>query len=170
MGAVAAGLHHSRSNARSKPRLWPTPQLMAMPDPLNPLNKARDWPEFSWILVGFVAKPQRELPDLIFLIKFDLRSPLHLQITEHSSKLFVDVNSSINTIGGSETEKFLNVSIHLKITTVNPVYANKIEFAKKNKCMYSLQNRKKNLVRTVAFFFFFFFFFLHFCNSLECLV
>ena len=30
---VADGLHHSYSNARSKPNLWPTPQLMAMPDP-----------------------------------------------------------------------------------------------------------------------------------------
>ena len=29
----AAGLHHSHSNARSEPRLWPTPQLMATPDP-----------------------------------------------------------------------------------------------------------------------------------------
>ena len=33
VGAVAAGLHHSHSNARSKPRLRPTPQLMATPDP-----------------------------------------------------------------------------------------------------------------------------------------
>ena len=31
--AVAAGLYHSHSNARSEPHLWPTPQLMAMPDP-----------------------------------------------------------------------------------------------------------------------------------------
>ena len=30
--AVAAGLHHGHSNARSELRLWPTPQLMAMPD------------------------------------------------------------------------------------------------------------------------------------------
>ena len=29
--AVAAVLHHSHSNARSK--LWPIPQLMEMPDP-----------------------------------------------------------------------------------------------------------------------------------------
>ena len=33
IGAVAAGLHHSHSNAGSKPRLWPTPQLTAMLDP-----------------------------------------------------------------------------------------------------------------------------------------
>ena len=31
--AVAAGLHHSHSNARSELSLWPTPQLTAMPDP-----------------------------------------------------------------------------------------------------------------------------------------
>ena len=33
IGAVAASLHHSHSNTRYKPHLWPTPQLMAMPDP-----------------------------------------------------------------------------------------------------------------------------------------
>ena len=32
IGAVAAGLHHSHSNVRSKPHLRPTPQLMARPD------------------------------------------------------------------------------------------------------------------------------------------
>ena len=31
--AIAAGLHHSHSNARSKPCLQPTPQLMATQDP-----------------------------------------------------------------------------------------------------------------------------------------
>ena len=33
IGAVAAGLHQSQSEAGSKPRLQPTPQLMAMLDP-----------------------------------------------------------------------------------------------------------------------------------------
>ena len=32
-GATATGLHHSLSNAGSEPRLRPTPQLVAMPDP-----------------------------------------------------------------------------------------------------------------------------------------
>ena len=32
-GAAAAGLHHSQSNARSKPCLQPTPQLTVTPDP-----------------------------------------------------------------------------------------------------------------------------------------
>ena len=31
--ATAASLHHSHSNARSKPHLQPTPQPMATPDP-----------------------------------------------------------------------------------------------------------------------------------------
>ena len=33
IGAVAAGLHHSHSNAISEPHLRPTPQLKAMLDP-----------------------------------------------------------------------------------------------------------------------------------------
>ena len=33
IGAVAAGLHYSLSNARSKPHWQPTPQLRATPDP-----------------------------------------------------------------------------------------------------------------------------------------
>ena len=33
IGAIAASLHYSYSNARSKLHLQPTPQLMAMPDP-----------------------------------------------------------------------------------------------------------------------------------------
>ena len=32
-GAVATGLRHSHSNTGSEPRLQPTPQLMATPDP-----------------------------------------------------------------------------------------------------------------------------------------
>ena len=33
IGAIADGLYHSHSNAGSEPRLRPTPQLRAMPDP-----------------------------------------------------------------------------------------------------------------------------------------
>ena len=40
IGAIAAGLHHSHSNTRSKPRLRAAPQCTAMPD-LNPLSEAR---------------------------------------------------------------------------------------------------------------------------------
>ena len=32
IGALAAGLYHSHSNARSEPQLQPTPQLIVMPD------------------------------------------------------------------------------------------------------------------------------------------
>ena len=42
IGAVAAGLRHSHSNARSEPSLGPTPQLTAMGRILNPLSEARD--------------------------------------------------------------------------------------------------------------------------------
>ena len=33
IGVVDTSLHHSHSNAESKPRLRPTPQLTATPDP-----------------------------------------------------------------------------------------------------------------------------------------
>ena len=33
IGAVATGLHHSHSTVGSEAYLWPTPKLMAMPDP-----------------------------------------------------------------------------------------------------------------------------------------
>ena len=39
--AVAAGLHHSHSNARSEPSLRPTLKLRATPDP-NPLSETRN--------------------------------------------------------------------------------------------------------------------------------
>ena len=53
------GLRHSDSDAGSKTHLRPTPQLMAMPDPVS---EARDQTVSSWILVGFVTtEPQWEL-------------------------------------------------------------------------------------------------------------
>ena len=62
IGAVAAGLCHSHSNARSVLHLWPTPQLMAMLD-----RSLTHWagpgmkPASSWILVRFVStEPQEE--------------------------------------------------------------------------------------------------------------
>ena len=42
IGAVAASLHHSHSNAGSEPHLQPTPQLATMPI-FNPMSKTRDW-------------------------------------------------------------------------------------------------------------------------------
>ena len=40
IGAVAAGLHHSHSNARSEPHLGPTPQLTATRDP-QPIERGQ---------------------------------------------------------------------------------------------------------------------------------
>ena len=62
-GAAAASLRYSYSNARSKPCLQPTPQLMATPDPL--IHRARPGiePTSSWILVRFITtEPQWEIP------------------------------------------------------------------------------------------------------------
>ena len=41
IGAVAASLHHSHSNAGSEPHLQPTPQVTQL-GILNPVNEARD--------------------------------------------------------------------------------------------------------------------------------
>ena len=67
IGAAAAGLHHSPSNARSEPCLWPTPQLTAMPDPLPTEWGQGIKPLSSWILIGFVTiELQWKLP-IVFL-------------------------------------------------------------------------------------------------------
>ena len=59
--AVATGLHHSHSNARSEPCLWPTPQFMATLDPYP-----TEWGT-SWFLVRFAsAAPRWELLSLSF--------------------------------------------------------------------------------------------------------
>ena len=50
--AVAAG--HSHSNARSEQCLWPTPQVMAMSDPLAHWERPGIKSLSSWILVSFV--------------------------------------------------------------------------------------------------------------------
>ena len=58
IGATAASLCHSHSNARSELCLWPTLQLPATPDP-QPTEQDQGWnPKSS----GFVsAAPQQEL-------------------------------------------------------------------------------------------------------------
>ena len=64
IGATAAGLHHSYSNRRSKPCLWPTPEFMtATPDHLTHWARVGIKPTSSWILHKFVTtEPQQELP------------------------------------------------------------------------------------------------------------
>ena len=71
-GAAAAGLHHSHShrNTRSKPCLWTTPQLMAMPI-LNPLNKAR---ARAWVLM--------ETSQVLNLLNHNRNSRIHFKRME----------------------------------------------------------------------------------------
>ena len=52
IGAATASLHHSHSNARSKPHLPLTPQLTAM-QVLNPLSRARDWTRILMVTSWF---------------------------------------------------------------------------------------------------------------------
>ena len=69
IGPVASGLHDSHSNTRSKPRLRPTPQLMATTHWMRPGIE----PVSSWILVRFVsAEPQWELQMIVFWLHFTI--------------------------------------------------------------------------------------------------
>ena len=74
IGAVASGLHHSHSNARSEPHLWPTPQPRQCWI-LNPMSVARDWTcvlmdasqiHFLWAMTG--------TPPYLTLINLNLNS------------------------------------------------------------------------------------------------
>ena len=57
IGAAAAGLYHSHSNKRSKPCLWPTPQLIATPAPQpTEWSQGSNLDPSSWILVGFLPQ------------------------------------------------------------------------------------------------------------------
>ena len=63
IGAAAASLHHSHSHAGSEPCLWPTPQLMAMSNPLTHWARPGIEPAFSWIIIKFIITAlQWELP------------------------------------------------------------------------------------------------------------
>ena len=55
MGAVAAGLHHSQSNARSKLHLQPTLQLAATSDPLTHWSRPGIELASSWMLDRFLT-------------------------------------------------------------------------------------------------------------------
>ena len=60
--ATAAGLCHNHSNARSEPRLQPTPQLVTTPDP-QPMRPGIE-PVSSWMLLRFIStEPRWELPN-----------------------------------------------------------------------------------------------------------
>ena len=65
--AAAADLHHSHSNTRSKPYLWPTPQLKAVPGSLTHWVRPEIEHVSSGIVVRFViTEPQQELPSYFF--------------------------------------------------------------------------------------------------------
>ena len=67
IGMVDASRYHSHRNARSKPCLQPTPQLMAVPDPLIHWTRPGIKPPSSRILVRFVtAEPCQKLLHLVF--------------------------------------------------------------------------------------------------------
>ena len=55
IGAVTAGLHHSHSNARSKPHLRPTPQVTTTPWSLTHWARPGVEPAFPWILSGLLT-------------------------------------------------------------------------------------------------------------------
>ena len=76
IGAAAAGLHHSHSNAGSESRLRPTPQLEATLDTLTHWTKPGIEPASSWILVRFItAEPQQELLGFIYTFFFGGGTP-----------------------------------------------------------------------------------------------
>ena len=63
VGAVAAGLHHSHSNVGSQPRLQPTPQLTATPDP-QPTEQGQGLNLKPYVSQSdsLTTEPQQELP------------------------------------------------------------------------------------------------------------
>ena len=64
-GTGASATSHSHSSMGSEPCLQPTPELMAMPDPLAHRVRPGIESTSSWLLVGFVtAEQQRELLQL----------------------------------------------------------------------------------------------------------
>ena len=70
--AVATGLHQSHSNMGSEPRLWSTPQLMAMLDPLTHWARPGIEAATSWFVNhgsdSLTTAPRRELP--FFLLNY----------------------------------------------------------------------------------------------------
>ena len=84
--AVAAGLYHSHSNARSEPPLWPT-TAHGNTGSLTHWEGPGIETTSSWILAGFItAEPQWEL--LIIRFKWDhIHTYIHIQWLEYSKLL-----------------------------------------------------------------------------------
>ena len=96
--AVAASLHHSHSNAKWEPRLWPAPQFMAILESLANWARSGIKPISSWMLVEFITTEPQWEPLLLFLKEFTLyfhlekarsRVPLdsRLRLWHHCSSL-----------------------------------------------------------------------------------
>ena len=67
VGAIAAGLHHSHSNAGSELHLWPTPQLMAMTDPQpTAQGQGSNLHPHGYQSGSLTTEPWRELPQWYF--------------------------------------------------------------------------------------------------------
>ena len=69
--ATAAGLRHSHSHPGFEPRLWPTPQLTATPDP-KPTEQGQGWTlhPHGYSSDSFTTEPPRELQELILYSSF----------------------------------------------------------------------------------------------------
>ena len=75
IGAVAAGLHHGHSNARSEQCLQPIPQLPTNAGSLTHGSRPGVEAASSWMLVGFItAETQQEFPKLLLNLLFQLSS------------------------------------------------------------------------------------------------
>ena len=70
--AVAAGLHHSHSNEGSKTRLWPIPQLTAMPDPERGRG-SNPCPHGHWLGSLPLSQDGNSFLILFLLFKFFIR-------------------------------------------------------------------------------------------------
>ena len=100
-GAIAAGLHHSHSNARSEPHLWPMSQLT-----VNPLSGARNW---TLILTDISKVPYRwattGTPEILkpLLTQFSFDSNLLFPVVKsilHLRQNISCINSEVNFFKG----------------------------------------------------------------------
>ena len=80
IGAVATNLRHSHSNARFEPHLRPTPQLMAMLDPLTHRVRSGIKHASSWILVGFLNHWSQWELRMSIVLKSPVQENKHLKL------------------------------------------------------------------------------------------